>query len=126
MKDPTIVPHESFPELLNEEAELKKKVARSSWGIAKDKASIHVSMEKVQTYEEAFQKIKEATEITDIDELVSKFVDAERHNQQLQNYVQELQNETESLDKEIEKIEEEIEMYKGEGLTAENQRNDII
>lgn len=83
-------------------------------------------MEKVQTYEEAFQKIKEATEITDIDELVSKFVDAERHNQQLQNYVQELQNETESLDKEIEKIEEEIEVYKGEGLTAENQRNDII
>ena len=28
-------------------------VLRGNWGIAKDKASIHASMEKVQSYEEA-------------------------------------------------------------------------
>ena len=43
---------------------------RGNWGIAKDKASIHASMEKVQSYEEAFAKIQAATGISDIDELV--------------------------------------------------------
>merc|ERR1711990_99021 len=43
---------------VEEEAKLKKKVLRGTWGIAKDKASIHASMEKVQSYEEAFAKIQ--------------------------------------------------------------------
>ena len=37
---------------IEQEASLKKKVLRGNWGIAKDKASIHASMEKVQSYEE--------------------------------------------------------------------------
>ena len=37
-------------------------------------------MEKIETYEEAFQKIREETAITDIDELVNKFVESEKHN----------------------------------------------
>ena len=43
---------------IEEEQKLKKKVLKGNWGIAKDKASIHASMEKVQSYEEAFAKIQ--------------------------------------------------------------------
>jgi chromosome segregation ATPase len=43
---------------LEEEQKLRKRVTKGAWGIAKDKASIHTSMEKVQSYEEAFAKIQ--------------------------------------------------------------------
>jgi hypothetical protein len=36
-----------------------------------------VSLEKVQSYGEAFAKIQQATGITDIDELVTTFINAE-------------------------------------------------
>ena len=39
-------------------------VTKGHWGLAKDKASIHVGMEKVQSYEEAFAKIQVPTPST--------------------------------------------------------------
>ena len=50
-------------------------------------------MEKVQKYEEAFARIQQATGITDIDELVATFIEAEDDNFSLFNYVNELNNE---------------------------------
>jgi len=44
-------------------------------------------MEKVQSYEDAFAKIQQATKISDIDVLVQTFVNAEEHNFQLFNQV---------------------------------------
>jgi hypothetical protein len=41
-----------------EERNLKTKVAKGAWGIARDRANIHLSMAKVQSYEEAFAKIQ--------------------------------------------------------------------
>lgn len=49
-------------------------------------------------YEEAFKKIEEATGISDIDELVRTFVEAEKNNYSLFNYVNELSNEMEKLE----------------------------
>merc|ERR1712070_474168 len=86
---------------VEEEAKLKKKVLRGNWGIAKDKASIHASMEKVQSYEEAFAKIQAATGISDIDELVTTFINAEDQNFALFNYVNELNSECEKLEEQI-------------------------
>ena len=43
---------------LEEEQNLKKRVTKLAWGIAKDKAAIHLSMQKVQEYEEKFAKIQ--------------------------------------------------------------------
>ena len=43
---------------LDEEQKLRKRVTKGAWGIAKDKFNIHASMEKVQTYEEAFAEIQ--------------------------------------------------------------------
>ena len=111
---------------VEQEQSLKKKVLRGNWGIAKDKASIHASMEKVQSYEEAFAKIQAATNITDIDELVTTFINAEDQNFALFNYVNELNGECEKLEEQIADIRSEIEKYKGQGLNTDNQRKKIL
>merc|ERR1712232_518486 len=62
---------------VEEEQKLKKKVTKGVWSMAKDKANIQVAELKVQSYEEAFNKIKAATGITDIDKLVTTFIQNE-------------------------------------------------
>ena len=80
------------------ESNLRKRVTKGAWSIATDKANIHLSMEKVQAYEEAFAKIQKATRITDIDALVHTFVAAEDQNFSLFNYVNDLANEIEKVE----------------------------
>eukprot|EP00753_Platysulcus_tardus_P000812 PLAT10730.1.p1 GENE.PLAT10730.1~~PLAT10730.1.p1 ORF type:complete len:587 (-),score=363.97 PLAT10730.1:133-1893(-) len=109
-----------------EEAELKQKVARGAWGIAKDKAQIQLSQEKVQSYEEAFAKIQEVTGISDVDELVDKFIEAEDKNFSLFNYVNQLNEEIEKLEGSIHGVKAEIEKYRGEGISTDNQRKKIL
>ena len=93
----------------DDEQELKKVVTKGHWNLAKDKAAIHSGMEKVQTYEEAFAKIQAATGISDIDELVTTFINAEDQNFALFNYVNELNGECEKLEEQIADIKSEIE-----------------
>jgi len=83
-------------------------------------------MEKVQSYEEAFAKIQAATGITDIDELVTTFINAEDENFRLFNYVNELNQEIEKLEDQITDIKNEIEKYKGQGVNTDNQRKKIL
>ena len=54
-----------------------------------------LSLERIQNFEEAFNKIKGATGITDIEELVRTFIKNEEHNFSLFNYVNEQNNEIE-------------------------------
>merc|ERR1712232_122474 len=75
---------------VEEEKIIKRKIAKGAWAIGKDKAQIHLSQEKVQSYEEAFAKIQAATGITDIEELVRRFIEAEDKNFSLFNYVNQL------------------------------------
>ncbi len=86
---------------LEQEKNLKRNVTRSAWNVAKDKANVQVSVEKVQSYEEAFHKIKAATGIADIDELVTTFIANEDQNFSLFNYVSGQANEIEKLDETI-------------------------
>jgi chromosome segregation ATPase len=125
------VPGEGFSDTnddpaLEEESKLKKRVTKSAWGIATDKANIHLAMEKVQAYEEAFAKIQKATKITDIDELVATFIGAEDQNFQLFNYVNDVSAEIERLEENISKIRGEIDQYKGKGIEGDNQRKKIL
>eukprot|EP00358_Blepharisma_japonicum_P004175 CAMPEP_0202951772 /NCGR_PEP_ID=MMETSP1395-20130829/33395_1 /ASSEMBLY_ACC=CAM_ASM_000871 /TAXON_ID=5961 /ORGANISM="Blepharisma japonicum, Strain Stock R1072" /LENGTH=249 /DNA_ID=CAMNT_0049659843 /DNA_START=503 /DNA_END=1249 /DNA_ORIENTATION=+ len=101
---------------------LNKKVAKSAWNIAKEKSSIKMYLEKVEMYEEAFKKIEDATGISDIDELVRTFVDAEMQNYSLFNHVNDLSNEMEKLEQQINDIKFEIDKYKNQGSSNENQR----
>lgn len=111
---------------LEEEQKLRKRVSKGAWGIAKDKASIHLSMEKVQSYEEAFAKIQKATKITDIDQLVQTFINAEDQNFSLFNYANDLSSEIENLEESIQEIRGEIKNYQGEGQQGDHQRKRII
>jgi len=97
---------------LEEETKLRKKVIKGNWSIAKDKAHQQVSMEKVQSYGEAFAKIQEATGISDIDELVERFVRAEDENFRLFKYVDELNQEIARMEEQVSGIETEIEVCK--------------
>ena len=70
-------------------------------------------MTKVQEYEDAFNSIKTATNLKDIDQLVQEFEKAEKHNFSLFTYVKDLTTEMEDLEVEIRQIKEEIDKYKG-------------
>lgn len=111
---------------LEEEQKLRKRVSKGAWGIAQDKANIHLSMEKVQSYEEAFAKIQKATKITDIDELVQAFISAEDQNFSLFNYVNDKSNEIERLEEQISGLKSEIGKYQGQGNNGDNKRKKII
>jgi hypothetical protein len=116
---------DSDPQLA-EEQKLRNRVTKGAWGIAKDKASIHLSMEKVQSYEEAFAKIQKATKITDIDQLVQTFINAEDQNFSLFNYANDLSAEIELLEESIQETRNEIKDYQGEGQQGDGQRKRII
>jgi hypothetical protein len=138
---------------LEEEQNLRKRVTKGAWGIARDKANIHLSMEKVQSYEEAFAKIQKATKITvslrlllffmsgvcasetnndpadssqDIDELVQTFINAEDHNFALFNYVNDLSHETETLEEKVSVLRGEVTKYQGTGVEDDGQRKKVL
>lgn len=83
-------------------------------------------MAKVQQYEEAFNSIKAATHLNDIDELVNEFVKAEAHNFSLYNYVKDLTQEMDELEEDIKRIREDIDKYRGHGVNNENNREKIL
>merc|ERR1719181_2483146 len=103
-----------------EEGRLKKKVAKSAWSVAKDKASMHMNLEKVQVYEEAFAKMQAATGISDIDELVENFIAAEDQNFSLFTYANELSGEIEKHEGDIGGLKGTYEQLKGTGGGAMN------
>ncbi|CAI8006655.1 Outer dynein arm protein 1 [Geodia barretti] len=80
----------------------------------------------VLSYEQAFEKIKKATGITDIDQLVSKFIDVEDQNFALFNFVNELNAEIETVRDKISQVTEEIEKFKGQGVEMEEKRRAIL
>jgi hypothetical protein len=69
---------------------------KNNWSTQKEKVT--GSLEKAESYEEAFAKIEAATGIHDIDVLVKNFIQAEEKNFTLFKFVNELSNEIENLD----------------------------
>lgn len=82
--------------------------------------------DSVETYEHAFQKIKEMTGEDDLDLLVKRFIDVEDTNFALFNYVNEQNNEIEKLNDEIQGIKDDIEKFKEQGIELEEQRRVIL
>lgn len=111
---------------VEEEVGMKKKLIKGTWAIARDKASMHVQAEKVQTYEEAFAKIMDATGIHSIDELVDTFINAEDKNFTLFNFVNELTSEIEKLEEHIAEIKAEVDKYRGQDMNSDHQRKKIL
>merc|ERR1711966_571965 len=111
---------------VEEETGMKKKLIKGTWAIARDKASMHVQAEKVQTYEEAFARIMDATNIRSIDELVDTFINAEDKNFTLFNFVNELTSEIEKLEEQIGEIKSEVDKYRGQDMNSDHQRKKIL
>jgi len=109
-----------------EEQNLKKKVNKGVWGMAKDKVNVQVSIEKVQNFEEAFNKIKAATGISDIEELVSTFCKNEEQNFSLFNYVNEQTNDIEKLEEQIQQLKDEEAKYAQESGDDVNQHKQLL
>jgi len=111
---------------MEEEAKLRKKVLRGAWSLAKEKANAHVAQEAVTSYEEAFEKIKHSTCISDIDELVTSFIEAEDANFSLFNYVNELNSEIERLEEHNVELNDEVARFMAQGSSGDSQRKVII
>lgn len=111
---------------IEEEARLKKKVAKGVWSMAKDKANVAATEMKVQSYEEAFNRIKAATGITDVDELVKTFIQNEEQNFSLFNFVNEQNNELEKLEEQIQQLHDEEEKYAQESGDDANQHQQLL
>eukprot|EP00937_MAST-01D_sp_MAST-1D-sp2_P006080 g6080.t1 len=73
------------------------------------------SADTVKNFEEAFHKIKAATGISDIQELVRTFIKNEDQNFSLFNYVNEQTNEIEKLEEQITQLKEEEVKFAQEG-----------
>ncbi|XP_068699418.1 coiled-coil domain-containing protein 63-like [Montipora foliosa] len=82
--------------------------------------------ETIESYEAAFQTIKEATGIEDIDLLVAKFIEVEDKNFALFNYVNELNNEIELLQEQINENQGEMEKFKSEEVELASQRKSLL
>lgn len=94
--------------------------------MAKDKVNIQVSIEKVQNFEEAFNRIKAATGISDIEELVKTFIKNEDQNFSLFNYVNEQTNEIEKLEEQMQQLRDEEQKYTQESGDDVNQHKQLL
>ncbi|CAD7704774.1 unnamed protein product [Ostreobium quekettii] len=109
------------------EVQVRKKAVRGAWNVAgKQAMAQNMAMEKVQQFGAAFEMIQQATGIKDIDELVNTIISAEDQNFTLLNYVNELNQEIEKLEEQISEVHSEIEVYKGRGLSCDNQRKAVL
>ncbi|XP_014665796.1 PREDICTED: coiled-coil domain-containing protein 63-like [Priapulus caudatus] len=88
-----------------EESERKQK------GFDDEKAQDKWQEETIQTYEQAFARIREVTGEDDIDTLVRRFIETEDQNFALFNYVNELNNEVELLQEQIHDVEGEMDQF---------------
>ena len=112
---------------LDEDAKQRKKAGKSTFGtMGKDRASIQVTVDKVQTYDEAFAKIQEATGIGNIDELVTAFINAEDQNFTLFNYVNELNKEIEKLEEQVAEMQGDAQKQQGESATDDGRRARVV
>jgi coiled-coil domain-containing protein 63/114 len=84
------------------------------------------SQERVQNFEEAFMKIKQATGISDVDSLVRTFIKNEDHNFSLFNYVNEQNNEIEKYEEQIQALRDEEQRFAQETGDDAHQHKQIV
>jgi hypothetical protein len=106
-------------------ASLQPKMSKSAtWGPAA--VSDNISSDRVHNFEEAFNKIKSATGISDVEELVRTFIKNEDHNFSLFNYVNEQNNEIEKLEEQIQTLREEERKFAQESGEDVNQHKQVL
>jgi hypothetical protein len=76
----------------------------------------------LETYENAFTEIRKVTGISDIGELVQRFIAVEDQNFSLFNYVNEINNEIELHAEEVIELQSKLNSMKVDAITADEER----
>lgn len=95
----------------DEATRLREQVSAVQEQLLRHQDDAHTSMARVRHFEDAFNRIRAATGIQDVDELVRTFIKNEDHNFSLFNYVNEQTNEIEKLEEQIQALREEETRY---------------
>lgn len=74
---------------ITEEQELKERARRGERDLARDRSRMLEETERASSFEEAFSKIRAATGIDNVEDLVASFVKGEEANFSLFNYIAE-------------------------------------
>eukprot|EP00968_Pinguiococcus_pyrenoidosus_P021803 scaffold2923_cov313-Pinguiococcus_pyrenoidosus.AAC.11 len=111
---------------LEEEAKIKAEVEQWNRQLEQDRAEVETSEKRVQNFEEAFNKIRAATGIQDVEELVRTFIKNEDQNFSLFNYVNEQTNDLEKLEEEIQQLREEETRHAQESGEDANQHKALL
>lgn len=82
--------------------------------------------DSVESYEEAYRRIKEITGEEDMNIIVEKFIEVEDRNFALFNYVNEQNNQIELLQEQIQEIKDEMDQFQRQGVELEAQRQQIL
>ena len=79
-------------------------------------------LRNVKVIEDAFDQIKQATGISNIEEIVTTFIKAEEQNYSLYNYVNMLNTETDQLEENNKEIKEQIEKILQRGQLSDQEK----
>ena len=79
----------------------------------------------VRVIEDAFEQIKEASGISNIEEIVTTFIKAEEQNYSLYNYVNMLNTETDALEESNKEIKDQIQRILERGQMSEKERENL-
>ena len=94
-----------------EEARLRIKLTKLNSSVQNQISAIHKTQKSIQSYGEAFAKLHDHTGLTDVNEIVDRFVDCEDENFSLFNYVQVLNRESDEVERKIDALQLETEKY---------------
>ena len=94
-------------------------------GGTKDNASA-LSQEKIQSYAAELQRLKEVTGLSEVDDIVTRFLEAEEQNFSLFNYVNGINSEVERLEHSISEVKVQIEKFRGQGMSTDTQRKKAV
>ena len=110
----------------DQEEALKKKGAQLSWVVGKNASKSQFQDQKVQSFEEAFEKVHKVTGLDKIDDIVTTFIQKEDMNYSLYNYLNELNQEVERLQEDITEINAEIDRYRGQGQNMDHRNTQMV
>lgn len=109
-----------------DEEDMKAAASKASASLERDRLAMMATKDKVASYEEGFNKIRAATGISGIEELVTTFISNEDQNFSLFNYVAEQNNEIERLEEGIARLREEASKHSQESGDDVHQHKQLL
>eukprot|EP00904_Undaria_pinnatifida_P006019 jgi/Undpi1/2547/HiC_scaffold_13.g05926.m1 len=110
----------------SDESRSKPRAGKTGGAGSTGKTDAQASLERIQNFDEAFARIKSATGIEDIQELVRTFVKNEDQNFSLFNYVNEQQNEVEKLEEQLNQLQVEEKKFTQESGSDVHQHKQAL